>query len=243
MTFSEIRARMIATEFSNNQDKELGLVDAFTQVCAFLNDNPDRFSSRSKISNVLVLADPNMRSLAKSYFAAYHRSDLPLMPNTFPDNIVSVVMMEAYNYSTIDVDRIKIEHQLAMSAENCVGALLERYLDLVLRNHGWNWCCGSFVKAVDFVRRDQQGDWLALQIKNRDNSENSSSSAIRHGTTIQKWFRSFSRTGKTNWSKLPPLMQGYNLSEEGFESFVRTYLREEKQRTRKPFDYSDATEE
>lgn len=111
-----------------------------------------------------------------------------------------------------------------MCAENCVGALLERYLDSVLRANGWHWCCGDFVKAIDFVGRNTDGSWLALQIKNRDNSENSSSSAIRNGTPIQKWFRSFSKTGLTNWGNLPELMQGYSLSEEGFISFARTYL-------------------
>ena len=115
-----------------------------------------------------------------------------------------------------------------MVAENCVGTLLERYLDSVLRPHGWHWCCGNFVKAIDFVRQDHDGQWLALQIKNRDNSENSSSSAIRSGTNIQKWFRSYSRTGNTNWHNLPPLMQGFQVSEQGFISFVRSYLHVEK---------------
>ncbi|MFM7980465.1 MAG: SinI family restriction endonuclease, partial [Candidatus Fonsibacter sp.] len=69
-----------------------------------------------------------------------------------------------------------------------------------------------------------------FQIKNRDNSENSSNSAIRNGTEIKKWFRSFSRTGATNWSKLPVEMSQYGLSEEGFMEFVAMYLKNEKPR-------------
>ncbi|MFO0049086.1 MAG: SinI family restriction endonuclease, partial [Pseudanabaena sp.] len=76
--------------------------------------------------------------------------------------------------------------------------------------------------------KTDDGKWLALQIKIRDNSEKSSSSAIRSGTEIEKWFRSFSKTGKTNWNSLPKLMQGYNLSEQGFIDFVKSYLREQK---------------
>ncbi len=121
-----------------------------------------------------------------------------------------------------------------MCAENCVGNLLERYLDSQLRTSYWNWCCGEFVKAIDFLGRNDNGEWIALQIKNRDNSENSSSSAIRDGTRIQKWFRSFSKDTKkgrvsfTNWQKLPPLMQGYNLNENDFKLFVSKYIEEEK---------------
>jgi hypothetical protein len=74
---------------------------------------------------------------------------------------------------------------------------------------------------------DDDGRWDALQIKNRDNSENSSSSKVRAGTNIQKWFRSFSMTGATNWPNLPTLMQGYGLSEEGFNKYVEDYLHAE----------------
>lgn len=230
MTFNEQTARGIAAQFSDNRGSELGLIESFVQVCKFLHDNPERFSGRNRSNIALILTESGLENLAKSYFTAYRRSDLPKIPNTVPDEIVSIVMMEAFDYNEQTIDRVKLEHQLAMSAENSVGALLERYLDSVLRPYGWHWCCGSFIRAVDFIRSDDTEGWLALQIKNRDNSENSSSSAIRHGTTIQKWFRSFSRTGKTNWANLPTLMQGYNLSEEGFRNFVRVYLQNERKR-------------
>ena len=144
--------------------------------------------------------------------------------------MVSEVMQAAYGYSAAECERIKLEHQHAMCAENCVGALLERYLDSVLRAHGWHWCCGDFVRAVDFLRPLPAGGWELLQIKNRDNSENSSSSAIRQGTPILKWFRTYSRTGATNWANLPASMQGVGLSEDGFVRFVCQYLAHERQR-------------
>jgi hypothetical protein len=231
MSFDKALALSVATEYSNNQGEEAGLVEAFAEVCDFLADNPNSLSWRYKNNAPSVFAISGLQLLAQKYFSSYRKSDLPVNPRTVPDEIVSLVMMEAFGYTKHDAERIKIEHQLAMSAENCVGALLERYLDQALRPYGWYWCCGSFVKAVDFIRRDQHGAWLALQIKNRDNSENSSSSAIRHGTIIQKWFRTFSRTGATNWPNLPPLMQGYNLTEQGFENYVRAYLSHERLKT------------
>lgn len=223
MAFNEAVARAIALRHCDDRRDEQGLIDAFVQTCSFLYDNQDFLSLRGN-NKPSIQTSEGIDRLATKYYSAYRRSDFPKMPGTVPDEMVSLVMMKAYGYSKNDSDRIKTEHQKAMVAENCVGALLERYLDSVLRPKGWHWCCGSFIKAVDFVRRDQQGLWLALQIKNRDNSENSSSKAIRNGKPIQMWFRSFSRNGKTNWSDVPPLMQGFNLSEQGFTDFVSDYL-------------------
>ena len=216
--------KQTALTLVNQTGKEAGLVEAFVEICHFLHEHPKYLSLRSRKNPPDIYSGEGLHKLANQYFNGYRRLDVPKQPSTVPDELVSVVMQAAYGYSQTDCEKIKREHQHSMSAENCVGALLERYLDSVLRSQGWNWCCGDFVKAIDFVRRDQSGQWLALQVKNRDNSENSSSSAIRSGTTIQKWFRSFSKKPETNWDNLPPLMQGYGLSEQGFIAFVKTYL-------------------
>ena len=36
------------------------------------------------------------------------------------------------------------------------------------------------------------------------------------------------RPSFTNWNNLPSLMQGYDLNEEGFKSFVASYISSEK---------------
>src|SRR6202453_1801536 len=64
---------------------------------------------------------------------------------------------------------------------------------------GWIWCSGTSVKAVDFIHYDEKNnEWNLLQVKNRDNTENSSSSKIRDNTTIKKWFRTYSQRDTTN---------------------------------------------
>lgn len=200
---------------------------SFATICEFIADNPNSLSWRG--NNKPSPADnTGFALMAERYVRALKSSDFPAVPGTVPDDMVSIVMTYAYGYEAEECERIKLEHQHAMCAENCVGALLERYLNSVLHLHGWHWCCGSFVRAVDFIRKDAGGAWTALQIKNRDNSENSSSSAIRQGTSIEKWFRTYSRTGKTNWDKLPSSMRGKGLSEQGFIDFVRQYLEAEK---------------
>lgn len=236
MSFNKKRAVRIAEAISKSDD-EKSLIPSFIEVCLFLSEFPGELSWRTSKANPVkpsVDTEDGMRALASRYFDSYRRSDFPVQPSTVPDEMVSVIMENAYGYSKEECQRIKLEHQHAMCAENCVGNLLERYLDSKLRDSHWSWCCGEFVKAVDFIGRNEKNEWVALQIKNRDNSENSSSSAIRDGTRIQKWFRSFSkdiakgRPSFTNWDNLPSLMQGYDLNEEGFKSFVASYISSEK---------------
>jgi hypothetical protein len=231
LTFTIGLARQIASTYCDNLNSEKGLTESFAQLCSFLADNPDRISWKGK--NIpSINTEDGLKILAERYFSSYRKSDFPAIPGTVPDEMVSVVMQEAFGYSIEQCEQIKHEHQHSMCSENCVGKLLERYLDSILRPHGWHWCCGDFIKAIDFVSKTDDDKWLALQIKNRDNSENSSSSAIRKGTSIQKWFRSFSKKGGTNWEKLPELMRGYELNEQGFIAFVKSYLLEEKKKIR-----------
>lgn len=236
MSFSKEKAQKIAKRVCASND-ERSLISSFVEVCSFLSEYPDELSWRTSKNNPVkpsVEIEEGLTTLANRYFEAYRRSDFPTEPSTVPDEMVSVIMENAYGYSSTECERIKLEHQHAMCAENCVGNLLERYLDSKLRVSHWSWCCGEFVKAIDFLGRNENSEWIALQIKNRDNSENSSSSAIRDGTRIQKWFRSFSKDTKkgrpyfTNWENLPPLMRGYDLGEKEFKVFVSDYITKHK---------------
>jgi len=232
LSFNRINAEAIANNFCNNDD-ERSLIPSFVEVCTFLSDFPSELSWRTNKVNPIkpcVDNDEGLNALAKKYFEGYRRSDFPVEPSTIPDEMVSVIMEKAYGYTREECQRIKLEHQHAMCSENCLGNLLERYLESKLRETHWSWCCGEFVKAVDYIGKNEENEWIALQIKNRDNSENSSSSAIRDDTHIQKWFRTFSKDTKkgresfTNWEKLPSLMQGYGLGEEEFRTFVSEYI-------------------
>lgn len=150
----------------------------------------------------------------------------PKKPTTVPDEMVSFILENYFNLPKENLERAKQEHLLSMAAENLIGYLLERYLASVMEPRGWTWCSGSTVKAVDFIK-PPTGDnekWVLLQVKNRDNSENSSSSAIRNGTEIKKWFRTFSRQPKFNWSAFPDAEILPLISEEGFRSYVKDYL-------------------
>lgn len=200
--------------------------DKFAILIQFLQEHPELFSSRSP--NERALFETNFSLLQerlKEKFINSRQPKTPQCPNTVPDDVVSIVLHEYFGIDTARLNDIKRDHQLSMGAENIVGELLERYIANILEPAGWVWCSGDFIKAIDFLKRDPiNNQWMALQVKNRDNTENSSSSAIRNGTAIQKWFRTFSKTGQFNWSAFPGNTEN-QLSEEGFKQFVINYLR------------------
>lgn len=152
-------------------------------------------------------ADPgdldNMRQYLRAYLERYFRTRRELLTlrevGTLADPAVDVIL-RAFASIKEDLATVSRHHRHSMAAENLLGELLERYIARHLEAQGWIWCAGNTIRAVDFLRADLS---VALQIKNRSNSENSSSSAIRKGTEIQKWYRINAQNGQTNWNRFP----------------------------------------
>jgi hypothetical protein len=203
------------------------LVGPFEHVVNLLVSNPELAPALRGRGAPEVGTTAYVRRLVLA-FAEGRDPRAPQPPTTVPDVMVSVILRSYFDMSAPDAERTQREHQLAMGAENLVGDLLERYLASVLEPRGWVWCSGSVVKSVDFVRPPTRpGDvWRLVQVKNRDNSENSSSSRVRDGNDIEKWFRTFSRTGDTNWPAFPEPSARSCLNEAAFQQFVATYLRD-----------------
>ncbi|MGB0835550.1 MAG: SinI family restriction endonuclease [Psychrobium sp.] len=138
-------------------------------------------------------------------------------PGTKHDSALDMVIKAKLNHLTDDdLDSIKWAHRLGMSAENIFGTILEEYLSVRLAPHNWYCAWGSVLKAVDFVSSDGQ----YLQVKSRNNTENSSSNKIRLGTDIKKWWRFHATNGSTNWPELNQKLGINTLSEDDFKSFV-----------------------
>ncbi|AZI43715.1 SinI family restriction endonuclease [Deinococcus psychrotolerans] len=161
------------------------------------------------------------RTLIGSYAAERQKKLILRESATTADPAVDIIL-SAFAAGFTDQNRLKLAsrfHRQSMAAENLLGALLERYLAQELEAHDWIWCAGNSLRAVDFIRSDLS---TALQIKNRSNSENSSSAAIRTGTTIQKWYRVNAASGATKWADFPASLP-QPLSEAGFHQFIRDY--------------------
>lgn len=200
------------------------LTDKFILLISFLEKFPDACSKQRGKNAPLVGSKEYIYSIAK-IFSDSRKPRKPSPPTTIPDKMVGTVLHTYFGISDQCLERIEKEHALSMGAENIIGDLLERYLAHVLEQYEWIWCSGTIVKAVDFIKFNPvSGEWYLLQVKNRDNTENSSSSAIRLNTKIKKWFRTFSKKDEKNWAQFPDESVRHHLSEKGFQSFVHDYL-------------------
>lgn len=211
---------------------ELGhgeLAPKFYEIVRFLELNPEAAPKpKSKIKPKFGSSD-HLKIMASSFIDSRKPLSRP-KSKTIPDSMVSFILEKYFDIDASELSRISEEHRMSMSAENMIGNLLERYIAHNLEPIGWIWASGSTIKAVDFILPPNSSEmsWYALQVKNRDNSENSSSSAIREGTIIKKWFRTFSTRNRTNWEMFPNNIIGSSLSENGFKLFVMEALEQLK---------------
>ncbi|MCA6471262.1 MAG: SinI family restriction endonuclease [Chitinophagaceae bacterium] len=142
--------------------------------------------------------------------------------NTVPDSLIAFIF-EVINPSLKDenLELAKYSHSIMMTIENLVGEMLEEFLSEILKPYGWYCCWGTTIKSVDFCHLNG----ALLQIKTSDNSENSSSSAIRLGTPILKWARRKStQLGQYYWEDLVKMTGAENLTEANFREFVKNVL-------------------
>ncbi len=128
------------------------------------------------------------------------------------DPAISIIVQSTQCITKEDVSQGEAFHNLFMSAENIQGNLLEEYIAYKIKPYGFLWCMGNVLRAIDFCNLD--GTFF-LQVKNKSNTENSSSSNIREGTTIKKWYRLGTRI--RNGEKVPY----YNWDE--LNRYINTY--------------------
>lgn len=195
------------------------LVPAIEVVFAALQANPTLAPSIRGES-----AEEILESWLNKYLRGYEKRASQRssnVPGTIPDPIINVILEARLpQLDQASVNKIIYGHRLAMSAENILGPMLEEFLSIQLKPSGWFCCWGETLRSVDFVNRDGR----LLQVKNRSNSENSSSSRVRRGTAIEKWFRVNATSGEYQWDQLNKIKKSPELSEESFKKFVQQAL-------------------
>lgn len=190
------------------------------QIIAFLVDNPETLNWRGKRRPDLTRQEGQAEIRAKMA-GAFTKFLWPTEPATVPDAALLNILRDFYQID--DVKRAIQEHRQAMVAENFVGYMLEMYILSEAFESGWCLCPNAIITSVDFIKKNDDDSWLALQVKSRDNSENSSSRRVRDGTEIRHWFRSFSRKKATNWENFPDKNLSAKLNEENFLKFIGEY--------------------
>lgn len=204
------------------KEYSIGLENVLKNAFADLRNLP-KLSYPKKVDNIVqpVPLKAYVEKLIDCYFKGYNKRPSVRIGNasaTHADPVVGLVFAtRVKNIPEDDLKKVVNGHSLQMSIENIIGDLLEEYLSLKLVSAGWYCCWGSSIDAVDFCNVNGE----LLQVKNSDNSENSSSSRVRNGTEIKKWARRKSTQANTfYWDKLKELTGVQNVSEESFREFI-----------------------
>ncbi|MDX2063286.1 MAG: SinI family restriction endonuclease [Bacteroidia bacterium] len=195
-----------------------GLIPEFEKVLNFALINTNAFPKINLGSNETL--DNYLEKWVKMFENGFNSrpsvrasTDLQTVHDDILNHIISCVVED------ITQDKITYYvqgHRLLMKAENILGLLLEEYIYTRLKAHGWVCCWGNSLVSIDFITHRN----MALQVKNSDNSENSSSDKVRAGTTILKWHRRISSTGEMNWDALNEIAEQGVLSEDDFRAFI-----------------------
>ncbi|MFH0240815.1 SinI family restriction endonuclease [Vibrio alginolyticus] len=135
--------------------------------------------------------------------------------NTCDDDINDTIINAIR--SNINMNTINEASKLLKRSQMAIGNLLEEYLAEELAIYGWYMAWGETVKSTDLVSNKNE----RLQVKNRNNTENSSSSQVRNGTDIIKWHRLNASNGTKYWSQLVDITGCNSLSEENFKLFIK----------------------
>ena len=197
------------------------LAKAYGIVAEFLRQNPAMQSTKNHEA-----ITPEFLTAHAQGFVNGRCSNGPAMPKTAPDERIRDVLQTAYSVPADRLDEAIRYHLEAMGAENFIGWILESYIASHAEEFGWVWCSGAMIRAVDFIKPTDDGQWRMLQIKNRSNSENSSSSRVRLGTSIEKWFRIHASNGRTNWDDFPDVELRPRLSEDGFRDYIVRWIQD-----------------
>lgn len=218
-----LRAQELTRGFGKTWDERLG------RIMYFWVGPPASFPTKGKkkITSLADVDDKYLLYFIKRYYKEREGCVVMQPVSTRPDPVVDEVLKAYGNVAPENLERVCREHRLSMQAENIVGKLLERYVAPLLESRGWVWCAGETLRSVDFLKDENSDNVQLLQIKNRSNSENSSSKAIREGTKIQKWYRIDSKTGRTRWECLQENSEN-TCTEEGFYEFVKQEAKKQK---------------
>jgi len=194
-------------------------LEAHRTILAACYRNPG-LSPTLKANTLEMLAQAWLKRHTDSYENRISRRiSQPL--GTVADPIVSTIINARLTGLTTEyLEQIKYAHRLSMSAENIQGLLLEEFLAEQLAEYGWYCCWGESVRHVDFCNVDGS----LLQVKNRSNSENSSSFRVRINQPIEKWYRVDARTGSYRWFYFNEKYNTDRFSEENFIIFVQQVL-------------------
>ena len=206
-------------------DEEFKIIEEFIKDgnANFLKPKSDKYKANSK---------DHIKKLKEYFSNARPENKKKRKPSkTQNDEVLWEFIKSKHDLSDNQVKEYSKFHKLAMTYETILGSFLEEFVYLNLKDLGWIWCSGNIIQDIDFIKKTKDEDdtkynWVSLQIKTSDNTENAPASRVRDGTSILKWYRRFSKDStKDNWGELIKLVSENN---EEVEKIIKEKLTDEK---------------
>lgn len=141
---------------------------------------------------------------------------------TKPDELVSDMLELVGGVNSSQRVEVQRQYNVQKQIEMRIGDFLEMYLLKHSYQYGWVQS-GNCISAVDLIKKNDDGSWFKLQVKNSDNTPNSSSAGFVAGKAIT-WKRRNSNKGTQYWDEFPDDQVRPHISEIGFNDFVKSYF-------------------
>lgn len=139
-------------------------------------------------------------------------------PGTKPDELVADILEQFCNMDPRFRSNQQKAYNQQKQVEQYMGQLLEFYLLKNSFHLGWIQS-GDCIRGTDMIKQNADRSWFKLQIKNSNNTTNSSSAGFIKGKAVT-WFRRFAQKGTYNWNNFPDEIVRKNLSEDKFKEFL-----------------------
>jgi hypothetical protein len=209
------------------------LDEEFEIIKEFVKEDEGSFKKPSKKATYKYGDKKHFKSLKESFVKSRNLKMSIKEPETITDDALWEYIKLQKNLSDEKINEFAKYHKIAMSIETKLGSLLEGFIYKHISKHDWIWCSGNILQDIDFIKKkfNNEGnvEWISLQVKNSDNSENAASSRVRVGTNIKKWFRRLSKVkNKDNWIELIKIVNNDDeklaseLTEENYVKYLKS---------------------
>ena len=141
---------------------------------------------------------------------------------TVPDELVSDMLELIGGVDTSQRVEVQRQYNAQKQIEMMLGDFLEMYLIKHSYQYGWVQT-GNCIRGTDMIKKNDDGSWFKLQVKNSDNTPNSSSAGFV-ADKASTWSRRKSSDGTQYWGEFPDTQVRPHLSEISFNSFIKSYF-------------------
>ncbi len=194
-------------------NSDMILQKCINQTFEYLQAHPQDFAKNKLLTKNIIAQD--IRSWFEKTIALSKRT-------TVPDELVSDLLELIGGVEFERRTQVQEQYNRQKQIEMMIGDFLEMYLLKHSSAYGWIQT-GNCVRGTDMIKKNNDGKWRKLQIKNSDNTPNSSSAGFI-ADKAQTWKRRNSSKGGHYWNEFPDHQVRPHLSEKNFLDFIKSYF-------------------